>query len=67
MPEQLVYPNTAVDREGEPLSGEHRYELRFEAGETPPVSVLWNLSMYEPGMAFIENDFGRYSIGSTTD
>jgi hypothetical protein len=33
----------------------------------PPVSVFWNLNMYDEKEFFIENDFKRYSIGSTTD
>jgi hypothetical protein len=31
------------------------------------VSVFWNLAMYGADMLFVENDFGRCSIGSTTD
>lgn len=41
--------------------------LRFAKDEIPPVSVFWNLSMYDDKEFFIENDFKRYSIGSTTD
>lgn len=67
VPEQLTYPNTAVDADGDPLTGDNRYVLRFEAGQAPPVSVFWNMSMYDAGELFIGNDFGRYSIGSTTD
>ena len=33
----------------------------------PPVSVFWNMGMYDEGELFVENEFGRYSIGSTTD
>ncbi len=64
--EQLMYPNAAVDVEGAALSGAHRYELRLPAG-TPPVSVLWNLALYDSDNLFVENEFGRYSIGFTTD
>ncbi len=31
------------------------------------MSVFWNMSMYDEKEFFIENDFKRYSIGSTTD
>lgn len=65
--EQLLYPNTTVDVDGEPLTGENHYTLRFEADQIPPVSVFWNMSMYDSDMLFVENKFGRYSIGSTTD
>lgn len=67
VPEQLVYPDTAVDADGDPLTGDNNYTLRFGAGLAPPVSVFWNMSMYDADELFIENDFGRYSIGSTTD
>jgi len=41
--------------------------LHFDAGKLPPVIVFWNMAMYASDMLFVENDFGRYSIGSTTD
>jgi len=41
--------------------------MRFDKGEAPLVSAFWNLSMYDENGFFIENDFKRYSIGSTTD
>jgi hypothetical protein len=67
VPEQILYPNCRVDEANQPLSGAHRYVLRFEKGTLPPVSVFWNLSMYDDKQFFIENAFKRYSIGSTTD
>jgi hypothetical protein len=65
--DQVIYPNTAVDDRGEALTGERRYVLRFEAGNLPPASLFWNLAMYGSDMLFVENEFGRYSIGSTTE
>jgi hypothetical protein len=56
-----------VDADGEPLHGRHDYELHFPPGELPPVSVFWNVSMFGEDLMFVENDAGRYSIGSTTD
>jgi hypothetical protein len=67
VPEEIVYPNCRVDRSNEPLDGRNRYVLRFEKDAMPPVSVFWNLSMYDEKELFIVNDFGRYSIGSTTE
>lgn len=66
VPEQLFYPNTRVDDRGQPLSGADRYELRFDKDRLPPVAVFWNVSMYDDKEFFIENEAGRYSIGSTT-
>jgi hypothetical protein len=65
--EQVIYPNTRVDDQGEPLSGAHQYTLHFAKDGLPPVATFWNLAMYADDMLFVENDFGRYSIGSTTD
>ncbi|WP_246648046.1 MULTISPECIES: DUF1254 domain-containing protein [Rhizobium] len=65
--DQVIYPNTSVDDKGEGLNGERKYVLHFDADKLPPVFVFWNLAMYASDMLFIENDFHRYSIGSTTD
>jgi hypothetical protein len=67
VPEEILYPNTRIDDAGASLTGEHKYVLRFEKDKLPPVSVFWNMSMYDDKEFFIENDFGRYSIGSTTE
>jgi hypothetical protein len=65
--EQVLYPNTAVDDKGEPLTGARKYVLQCAKGQLPPVSVFWNLAMYDKDNFFVENAFARYSIGSTTD
>jgi hypothetical protein len=62
--EQVLYPNTQVDDQGAALDGKHKYVLHFDKGQTPPASLFWNLSMYDSSMLFVENPFGRYSIGS---
>ncbi|WP_136476349.1 DUF1254 domain-containing protein [Pseudomonas sp. DG56-2] len=65
--EEVVYPNTQVDAQGATLSGQHKYELRFAKDQQPPVSLFWNLSLFGPDMLFVENTFGRYSIGNLTE
>jgi hypothetical protein len=67
VPEEILYPNTRVDDQRALLSGANKYVLHFDKGRLPPVSVFWNLNMYDEKEFFIENDFKRYSIGSTTD
>ena len=67
LPDQVLYPNTSVDDKAEQLTGARRYVLHFDAGKLPPVATFWNLAMYGSDMLFVENDFGRYSFGSTTD
>ncbi|MGD0443925.1 MAG: DUF1214 domain-containing protein [Edaphobacter sp.] len=65
--DQVIYPNTSVDDKGEPLTGANKYVLHFDADKFPPVIVFWNMAMYASDMLFVENDFGRYSFGNTTD
>jgi hypothetical protein len=65
--DQVLYPNTSVDEHGAQLNGAKKYVLHFDAGKLPAVSVFWNMAMYASDMLFVENDFKRYSIGSTTD
>jgi hypothetical protein len=65
--DQVICPNTSVDDKGEQLTGAHKYVLHFDVGKLPPVATFWNLAMYGSDMLFVENDFGRYSFGSTTD
>ena len=65
--DQVIYPNTSIDDKGEAFTGAQKYVLHFDAGKLPPGSVFWNMAMYGADMLFVENDFGRYSIGSTTE
>jgi hypothetical protein len=67
VPEEILYPNTRVDDQGGPLSGANKYVLHLDKDKIPPVSVFWNLNMFDEKEFFIENDFKRYSIGSTTE
>jgi hypothetical protein len=65
--DQIIYPNTNVNDKGEQLTGVNKYVLQFLPGKLPPVIVFWNMAMYASDTLFVENDFGRYSFGSTTD
>ena len=65
--DQVVYVNTAVDSDDQPLKGTNNYVLHFEPGQTPPVAGMWNIAMYDDSMLFIANEIERFSIGSTTD
>jgi hypothetical protein len=64
---EVLHTPCDVDADSEPLHGRHDYELHFPPGEHPPVSLFWNMSMLGEDLMFVENDAGRYSIGSTTD
>ncbi|MNZ77986.1 hypothetical protein D3C78_965450 [compost metagenome] len=62
--EEVLYPNTQIDAKGEQLDGRNKYVLHFPKGQQPPASLFWNLSMYGSDMLFVDNAFGRYSIGN---
>jgi hypothetical protein len=59
------YQQVWVDADGNPLSGENRYELRLT--ELPPVEAFWSLTMYNlPKFYLIDNPINRYAIGDRT-
>ena len=49
-PKDAVYPNTAVDADGEPLDGSRSYVLGFPKGALPPARDFWSLTMYDSRM-----------------
>ena len=68
LPEESLYPAALFDSEGELLNGGNSYRLHFPANELPPVNGFWSLSTYTlPGMALVENEIQRYSIGDRTE
>ena len=63
LPEDAVYPYTAVDSAGQRLTGAHRYRLRFGPGQLPPARAFWSLTMYNERQYFVANPLDRYAIG----
>jgi hypothetical protein len=63
LPEDAIYPHATTDSQGAPLTGAHRYVIRFPAGQLPPVNAFWSLTLYNDKQAFVENPLGRYAIG----
>jgi hypothetical protein len=66
---EAFYPLARTDADGEPLSGEHAYRLRFDT--LPPAKAFWSVTMYDTsydGVAgyLVENAIGRYLVNSTT-
>jgi hypothetical protein len=62
-PGEAAYPNANKDGEGRPLTGSHRYRIRFEAGRSPPVDAFWSLTVYDHDGFLINNPIRRYSLG----
>ena len=63
--EEAMYPLYTIDSEGRPLSGAHRYTLRFAPGQLPPVNAFWSLTMYRvPENLLVANPLDRYLLNS---
>ena len=63
-PDHAIYGNANNDLDGYPLMGENVCQMRFEAGELPPVNWFWSLTLYDAETtAMYPNPIERYSIG----
>jgi hypothetical protein len=67
-PAEAYYPGVYADHEGKPLdASKHRYVLRFEADDMPPVGAFWSTTMYDlEKRLMVANPIKRYSIGDRT-
>lgn len=63
LPNDALYPKTAVDSDGKPLSGANRYVLHFEKDQIPPAMGFWSLTLYNQRQFFVANPIDRYAIG----
>ncbi|WP_432168341.1 DUF1254 domain-containing protein [Streptomyces sp. bgisy031] len=63
-PDETQYFYTDVDSTGAPLTGDHTYEIVFAAGDLPPVTGFWSLTVYDADHFFHPNALGRYSLGT---
>jgi hypothetical protein len=62
---EAIYPGTANDSTGQPLSGTQKYTYHFAPGQLPPVNAFWSLTMYElPQSLLVANPMNRYLINS---
>lgn len=64
LPEDAVYPRTAIDGAGESLSSQYQYTLTFEPGSLPPANAFWSLTLYDSDQALVTNQLDRYAIGT---
>ncbi len=63
LPEDAIYPNTALDHEGKPLNGHHRYRVHFAANALPPVKAFWSMTAYGADEFLIDNPLQRFALG----
>lgn len=62
--EQSTKLRTFVDADGQALSGEHRYVLRFKKEEVPAARAFWSITLYDERFNMIDNPIQRYGVGS---
>lgn len=62
LPEDAIYPSVGTDAGGEPLHGDHRYQLRFGPGRLPPADAFWSVTAYDDDGFLIANDIERYAV-----
>ena len=62
---EAAYVMTFLDGDGQPLTGEHEYELQLSP--PPPVGAFWSVTMYAlPEFYLVANEIDRYSVGDRT-
>ncbi|NES65119.1 MAG: DUF1254 domain-containing protein [Okeania sp. SIO2D1] len=62
-PIEGIYMNISLDGDGNRLSGENLYQLRFEEGEQPEVNEFWSITMYNSQYNLVSNEIDRFSVG----
>ena len=65
-PPETVYPLAVDDVKGRPLSGRHRYAIRFPRGQLPPAKAFWSVTAYGKDRYLVPNPIARYAIGDRT-
>ncbi len=64
---EALYASQQTGPDGKLLDGRRRWVLRFPAGQLPPVSEFWSITMYTlPERLLVPNPIQRYSIGNRT-
>jgi hypothetical protein len=63
---ETIYPIALDDVKGRPLSGGHRYTIRFPRGQLPPADAFWSLTIYDKDRYLVPNPIDRYAIGDRT-
>ncbi|MGE8390928.1 DUF1254 domain-containing protein [Pseudomonas sp. BIGb0427] len=62
--EESLYFMAWTDCEGNLLHGDNQYEIRFEAGQLPPVEAFWSISYYDDQGRLTDNPQDKYTVNS---
>ncbi len=64
--DEAIYAMGDFDAHKQPLDGQHRYTMRFVAGDLPPVDSFWSVTMYAADRFLYPNPLERFAIGDRT-
>lgn len=65
--EEAIYLSQQTEPDGTVLDGRHDWVMRFSAGQWPPVTLFWSITMYSlPDRFLVPNVINRFSIGDRT-
>jgi hypothetical protein len=63
--QEAMYPQYAVDADGQKLDGANRYTVHFAPSQLPPVNAFWSMTMYDlPASLMVDNPLNRYLLNS---
>jgi len=58
-----VYPNTALDSDGNLLDADSKYVVHFEKDQIPAANAFWSLTLYNDQNFLAENPINRFALG----
>lgn len=64
--DEALYGAGHFDARQQPLTGEQRYRMRFEAASLPPADAFWSVTLYDADRFLYPNEIGRHAIGDRT-
>jgi hypothetical protein len=63
VPEEAMYWWTTSDGAGRALNGRQDHVMHFEAGQLPPTTAFWSLTMGDARNRYVPNPLDRYNVG----
>lgn len=65
--DEAMYIMAQVDENGDALTGERRYTLRFAPGAGPQIDAFWSITLYRRSdCLLVDNPINRHSISDRT-